>query len=66
MMTNYSEFPENPANLYINDHIITRKIKNEMRIASRSPDLREYTMKKYGRTSSIYQTSYGGQSTALL
>lgn len=52
-MTNYSEFPENPANLYINDHIITQKIKNEMLIASRSPDLIEYTMKKYGWTSSI-------------
>lgn len=42
-MTNYSEFPVNPANLSINDHILTRKIKNEMRITPRSPDLREYT-----------------------
>lgn len=43
----YDILPVNPANLYINHHIITREVKNEMRKSAQSPDLRIYMNRKF-------------------
>jgi hypothetical protein len=54
ILTKYCELPANAANFYLNNHIITRNIKHEIRIASRSPDLREYMMKHLKRETSLF------------
>lgn len=43
----YDELPANPMNFYINDIVITRDIKNEVRKASRSPELQIYMIDKF-------------------
>jgi hypothetical protein len=44
----YEELPANAASLYINNNIITRDLKTEVRKAARSPDLRVYMIKRFG------------------
>ena len=43
----YDELPANPSNFYINDNIMNRDTKKEIRKASRSPELRTYMIKRF-------------------
>jgi hypothetical protein len=49
----YSEFPQNPVNLYLNQGIVTRNHKRIIRKAALSPDIRDYMIKKYHWTSTV-------------
>lgn len=39
LMISYEEMPANPISLFVNDQIMNRNLKHELRNASRSPEL---------------------------
>lgn len=56
IITPYEAFPANPANLYVNNNIITRKLQKVLRNASRSLDLRLKLIIKYHWTDYVPDT----------